>query len=454
MLCLTLPILIGAAFAFIVLYRLRGIIVWLGLFVLSQDLIVENVGGSETPIGGVIKKIDEVVIIAMILVIIMGRLAKGRTVARTPLDLPLAGIVTIGVLSSLVAEVPLFLWFAQLFLLIKGYLLFYVLTNIQLSEEDVKRFIIVYGTVAVMILILGFIDLALLKKFRMLIGNTTFIDWRAGLPAIQSIFVHPGVFGWFMAFIGLYVFAFSFIYQKPKYYVLSLLFLTGVFLSMRRKALGGLVAGLWTGIQVLPRSRKIRQAVLLIVITAISLTIAWPRFEFLYDEMMKHYIKRSDPSQHPRVALYVQGVEIAKDYFPLGAGLGRYASWISRVHYSPLYEKYGLSEIYGLSADNPIFLSDTFWPMILGEIGFIGLLFYFWIVIVLVQICHRATQLADTFFKKAFCLGTLMVVSEALIESIATPLFVKPPQVYFVLGAVGITHSLLRSQLRKKEGRY
>ena len=62
-----------------------------------------------------------------------------------------------------------------------------------------------------------------------------------------------------------------------------------------------------------------------------------------------------------RVALYVGSLKIARDDFPLGAGLGRYGSWMSRVDYSPLYKKYGLSRIPGLRERNPKAATDTFW---------------------------------------------------------------------------------------------
>ena len=50
-----------------------------------------------------------------------------------------------------------------------------------------------------------------------------------------------------------------------------------------------------------------------------------------------------------RVALYKTSVLVGRDYFPLGAGLGRYGSWLSREHYSPLYVAYDLSDIRGLA---------------------------------------------------------------------------------------------------------
>ena len=87
------------------------------------------------------------------------------------------------------------------------------------------------------------------------------------------------------------------------------------------------------------------------------------------------------------MALYKTSALVGRDYFPLGAGLGRYGSWLSREHYSPLYAEYGLNDVRGLAPARPAgdglrarvaapSATDTFWPAILGEMGVIGLIAY------------------------------------------------------------------------------
>ena len=74
----------------------------------------------------------------------------------------------------------------------------------------------------------------------------------------------------------------------------------------------------------------------------------------------------------PRVALYAGSVAIARDEFPLGVGMGRYGSQMSREEYSPVYQRYQLHRVFGLREHRPIAVTDTFWPMVLGETGVIG----------------------------------------------------------------------------------
>mgnify|MGYP004454152561 FL=1 len=77
-----------------------------------------------------------------------------------------------------------------------------------------------------------------------------------------------------------------------------------------------------------------------------------------------------------RKGLSEKAITIANDYFPTGAGFGTYASYSSRVSYSNLYYKYGLNLYHGLSENFPAFITDVYWPMILGQFSWIGLILF------------------------------------------------------------------------------
>lgn len=76
--------------------------------------------------------------------------------------------------------------------------------------------------------------------------------------------------------------------------------------------------------------------------------------------------------QNARTQLFIVAFKILKDYFPIGTGFGTYASYYSGISYSKVYSIYRLDHKQGLSADKPAFISDTFWPMPLGQTGVIG----------------------------------------------------------------------------------
>lgn len=65
---------------------------------------------------------------------------------------------------------------------------------------------------------------------------------------------------------------------------------------------------------------------------------------------------------------------ILKDFIPFGPGFGSYACYASSVYYSPLYYKYGLDCVYGLSEDRGG-ISDTFFPH-LAQFGVVGIVLF------------------------------------------------------------------------------
>ena len=116
----------------------------------------------------------------------------------------------------------------------------------------------------------------------------------------------------------------------------------------------------------------------------------------------------------------------AKDYFPFGAGFGTYASHYSGKYYSPLYSMYSLSFVHGLKPDDVVFVSDTFWPMIIGQKGYIGLGCYVLALMYLLKKIIPYFKIRREYYAAAlFALGYLGISSlaeSAFVNSFAIPL--------------------------------
>lgn len=115
--------------------------------------------------------------------------------------------------------------------------------------------------------------------------------------------------------------------------------------------------------------------------------------------------------------LYKTGFSIAKDYFPLGSGFGTFGSYISKVYYSPLYYQYKVSNIWGLSKEMSSYIADTYWPMIMGETGFIGII----ILSIALYNIFKQFILGYTNYKERILVFGL--VCYTLITSIAEPIY-------------------------------
>lgn len=427
-----------------------------GVFLLLQGLIAENC--RQWPLlYKCVKYADEVFVLLGLLFVMSSRLIKRQIPQRAGIEWPLSLFLLIGIISSLAAQVPLSIAGVQFFLYIKGFLLLYIFANLPMNEMILRRYTRFFFYVALAILALGVIGFAAPGWFRDITGNTAHIDYRAGIPSVKSLFIHPGLFGWFMSFIALFILAFFFTSGDLRYFFLSIVFSYGAFYSMRRKAILGLMVGA-AGFGLFKKLLNKRNILFIALFCLVVIVPNYDKINYLYSKMIKNYgadyvklkerkpYKERKPDKAARNALYFTSLKIAKDYFPLGAGFGRYGSWMSRVHYSPLYDEYGLSEVRGLSREGRDFINDTFWPMVLGETGFIGIALYAAIFVLLIKGLYKQIRNAKHKYVKAFQLGTFMVLIESLVESIAQPVYVAPPIVYFIFGSVGISYSLMRKQ--------
>lgn len=93
---------------------------------------------------------------------------------------------------------------------------------------------------------------------------------------------------------------------------------------------------------------------------------------------IQHYIKPTEA----RYALTVGSLKIARDYFPIGTGFATFGSEMSKAYnYSQVYVLYGLNLIRGLNREYTAYVTDNYWPMIIGQFGvgvaLLFLIYYF-----------------------------------------------------------------------------
>ena len=132
--------------------------------------------------------------------------------------------------------------------------------------------------------------------------------------------------------------------------------------TFRSKAIGLIVIYFAVDFYTNKLNKKIKLKQLLVFVPII--------LALVYPQIQDYYIENKNAS---RLQLTLKSISIANDYFPFGSGYSTYGSAPSIDPYSVVYSKYRLSNIWGLSKAFPQDLSDTFWPMILGQFGYLGL---------------------------------------------------------------------------------
>lgn len=133
-----------------------------------------------------------------------------------------------------------------------------------------------------------------------------------------------------------------------------------------------------------------------------------------------------------RTRLMMGAVQIAGDSFPFGLGFGSYGSAVTATAsgYPEVYDALGFSAVYGLSRVYPAFVSDTFWPIILGQFGWLGLAIVCLLVIaLLVKLLDKIRSTAS----EGYAVGAVLLIAYLAISSMAGSAIFAPMSIYLLL---------------------
>lgn len=133
---------------------------------------------------------------------------------------------------------------------------------------------------------------------------------------------------------------------------------------------------------------------------------------------INEYILKEDT---PRNTFIVFGIRTANDFFPLGSGFSTFGSAEASKHYSPLYFKYGFDKMWGMSPEYGPFLSDTYWPMALGQFGWFG---FALMIVVYVRIFMMISASKADKTKKAFLYAAYF---QYIIHAFGSSIFASSP---------------------------
>lgn len=240
--------------------------------------------------------------------------------------------------------------------------------------------------------------------------------YRYGLRYSQLFFQHSTILATTSALLlTILCMLYTYTHKGELLAVLLMVMMAG---TLRSKAIAAIFCFLGMYLYLVKFRQKLNVAVVILAVLVV-VGITW-------DQVNYYYVEYRDISA--RAMLTEGSLRIARDYFPLGAGFGTFGSYQSGVHYSPLYLKYGLSNIHGLGRDAR-FVSDTFWPMILGQTGFLGLAAY---IYMLYWLFRKVQKIRNKDIYQY--LSGLFIWAYLLMESTAAAAFVHP--VYFSLALV------------------
>jgi hypothetical protein len=235
--------------------------------------------------------------------------------------------------------------------------------------------------------------------------------------AVQSIFIFPNEYSLFMATMAAFSMARYAEQRRGKDLLLVALFCGAGFLSLRLKGVLSVAAVFM--IVALIRSRRSKTNPVTVIGIGILVAIAVFSFEgSIVTTQVQTYTAAGQ--NNVRGLLYETGLRIANNLVPFGDGFGRYASDTSRTHYSPVYYQYGLSNVFGLSPAQPLYIDDTSWPSVMGETGYFGLLTVLTGFVLLVRLCIAEVRSRVGYEQWWGVLG-LCTVAVTLVDSLGDP---------------------------------
>lgn len=194
------------------------------------------------------------------------------------------------------------------------------------------------------------------------------------LPFIENIYSNTAAF-----YPACILSSISYLYFSPQkkknWYIALFLLLPGLF-TFRSKFNTELICFIYLGFFLKGKfTLSIKYIIAILILIIFSIYINWTKFSL--------YFFAGEEDGIARTTFYYTAIKILADYFPLGSGLGSFGSEAAARYYSPLYYKYGVDSVYGMSpldyGESSNFLVDTFYP-ILAEFGVIGIILYiiFW----------------------------------------------------------------------------
>lgn len=342
-----------------------------------------------------------------------------------------------GAISSVLAEVESSTWLSAALLAAKGILVGWASAQIDWGPRDIRAMARV-GAVVGLITALG-VCLNLIVGERWTIAFAGYSEDRYGLSALVGPFTHPLALGSVASLVTVSALAWHRTFGPSR--ISKLLLFTAplsALTSLRRTALIGLVvATTWT----IARTSRAQSIALLSVGTALVTAFGGNFVREVYDNTVQEYFANN--TEAARNLMTLGAIDVASMRFPFGSGFGRYGSFIAAEEYSPEYYRLGFSRIYGMTPEMTSFLTDTAWPSVLGETGWVGFTSFLVALALIFRSCRRIQRLCDAqarWFGRAGE-GALVLT---LVGSFSIPVFTAPPLYFVPFFVAGVAAALLR----------
>jgi hypothetical protein len=424
-------------------------LIWLWLFEVFNAPISAAIGYYSSA-GEAVRQGDEALVLLLVVLTVWRATQSNTRLTDLRFVLPGVGVAVFGVWGAAVHHVPVAVTFIGIWLGLKLWIVIGVTLLLPWRRRDVARIYTILIRVGLVVATLGFVDYLTHSAVSHALHTSIY---RSGAEAsraeaVHSIFPHPGEFSLFMSLLFAFTFARFAVRRGKPDLVLALLFACSILLSLRLKGFLSLVAvaAIVALVQGMGRNRG---GITVFLVGALLLISAYSVEGSVITKQITTY---TSSETSVRTRLYSVGERIALDDFPLGVGFGRFASYPSRLFYSPVYYQYQLGSVYGLSRSFPNFIDDTSWPSVMGETGYGGFGFYLIGLAMLILAVIRRLR-ASTPAERWMPLAALCATAVLLIDSLGNPTLFDWLAVTTFAMILGPVMVLNRSMAHEEDGK-
>jgi hypothetical protein len=386
--------------------------------------------------------LDEGLVLLCGIVLPLRRLLAGRALRAFPGQWWFAAFAAAGLLSGLFLDVPPETYLLGAVVMCKGLVFAWAVAQVDWEERHLRVAARTGAALIIFCLLATAANLALQGPWNaVMASDPNAIESRGFLPSLIGPFSHPIDLGQFMAFSAIALTAWRMTVRKGAFTLTLLLATAGAaLLTARRTAIGSLVAA-WLWLKAVGRSTGVLLAVAVTVPFA-AVVLATPLATVVTATYNDYISPQAEPAA--RTVLTVDSFGVAAGYFPGGAGFGRFGSAIAASTYSPEYFARGYPDIWGLgrTAEDGRFLTDTEWPAIIGESGYLGAAAFLVGMILIYRASRRLYRHGATPLVRWIGLVAIGWTIASLVQSIATVTFTGPPGFGLFFGMVGLVTGL------------
>jgi len=228
-------------------------------------------------------------------------------------------------------------------------------------------------------------------------------------------------------------------------------FAISIVLTNQLKAIFSLVVIFTVYIFYLTNIKKSIRVIILSVAVAIlgvALSLS-ATFLLKFENYLGSYGDSETYQMIARPALYIGAFQISSDFFPLGSGQGTYGSVPVNMIDSYVYSDYELDKVWGLEDNSEqSFRLDTHWASILGEMGWLGLIFYLALLLYPARHIKERLKNVEEEKRRYYVFLIKMGVLVMSFESLFIPL---PKNFAFIVAYAGLAGLILNRKETKTE---